>query len=57
MRTEMTLLSPSSISRSFRLSSSFFICAAGIVFVELRELRADWAASRVSSRAAGQISG
>lgn len=52
-RTEMTFLNPSSTSLSFRLSRSFFICAAGGVFVELRELLAVWAASRVRSRAMG----
>jgi hypothetical protein len=52
----MTFLSPSSISLSFRLSSSFFIWAAGNVFVELRELLAEWAASSVSSRAAEHVS-
>ncbi|EHL01541.1 hypothetical protein M7I_2424 [Glarea lozoyensis 74030] len=40
-RTEMTFLNPSKTSLSFRLSSSFLICAAGRVLVELRELRAD----------------
>jgi hypothetical protein len=55
-RTEMTLLNPSSTSLSFRLSSSFLICAAGSVLMELRELLADWAASRVSSRAAVYVS-
>lgn len=52
----MTLRNPSSTSLSFRLSSSFLICAVGIVLRELRELRADWAASRVSSRAGEQVS-
>jgi hypothetical protein len=50
-RTEMTFLNPSSTSLSFRLSSNFLIWPAGIVFVVVRELRADCAASRVSSRA------
>jgi len=52
----MTFLSPSSTSLSLRLSSSFLICAAGSVFVELRELLADCAASRVSSRAVKEVS-
>jgi hypothetical protein len=52
----MTFLNPSSTSLSFRLSSSLFICVAGNVFVELRELLAAWAASRVKSRAADHVS-
>jgi len=49
----MTFLNPSKTSLSFLLSNNLFICVAGNVFVmELpRELRADCAASRVSSRA------
>ena len=52
--TEMTFLNPSKTSLSFLLSNNLFICVVGNVFVmELlpRELRADCAASRVSSRA------
>ena len=58
MRTEMTFLNPSKISLSLRLSSSFLICdvGRGLVLLLLRELRADWAASRVSSRAEGFVS-
>jgi hypothetical protein len=52
----MTFLSPSSTSLSFLLSRSFFICAAGGVFVELREVLAAWAASRVRSRATNHVS-
>ena len=55
--TEMTLRSPSSTSRSWRLSRSFLICAGGRGFeaVEERAPLADWAASRVSSRAMGRL--
>jgi hypothetical protein len=47
----MTFRNPSRTSLSLRLSSSFFICTGGRLLAELRELRADCAASRVSSRA------
>lgn len=58
MHTEITFLSPSSISRSLRLSSNFLTCAVGTGLVlVLRELRADWAASSVSSRAVGLLAG
>jgi len=50
--TDITFRSPSRTSRSLRLSSSFLIWAAGSVFMGPRELRAEEAASRVSSRAA-----
>ena len=55
MHTEMTLRKPSRTSRSCLLSSSFLTDTKGVslvVFRELgRELLADWAASRVKSRA------
>ena len=56
IRTLMTLRKPSSISRSFRLSKSFFIWTAGRSRVIEREVivrpeLADWAASSVNSRA------
>jgi len=49
--TEMTFRRPSSTSLSWRLSSSFLIWEAGMLFCELREFLADWAASMVRSRA------
>ena len=57
--TEMTFRSPSRISRSFRLSRSFFSCVKGRGLVDellfWRTELADAAASRVRSRAGWEV--
>lgn len=50
--TSITRRKPSSTSRSFLLSSNFFICAGGICLTDRRPAPASRAASSVRSRAA-----
>jgi hypothetical protein len=55
--TSITRRKPSSTSRSFLLSSNFFICAGGICLTDRRPAPASRAASRVRSRAATRQTG
>ena len=55
--TSITRRRPSSTSRSFLLSSNFFICAGGICLTDRRPAPASRAASRVRSRAATRQTG
>jgi hypothetical protein len=55
--TSITRRRPSSTSRSFLLSSNFFICAGGICLTDRRPAPASRAASSVRSRAATSQTG